>query len=59
LDLAIQGDQQQFLSPDMLIVKNHKGSDPKYKKKDDLFSLGLLVICLILNCQPKDLYIRD
>ena len=43
----------------MLIVRNHKGSDPKYQKKDDLFSLGLMIICLILECEPKELYKMD
>ena len=44
---------EQLLSPRMLEILNHEGSDPHYEREDDLYSLGLLVIILTLRVLPE------
>lgn len=59
MDLARQGDMEQLLSPRMLEILNHEGSDPNYEREDDLYSLGLLAILLALRSPPETLYTKD
>ena len=35
---------------------NLKGTKPDYNIEDDLFSLGMMVVAIVLRCSPKDLY---
>jgi hypothetical protein len=54
--LARGGDEHQLLSEKNLNILNLKGTKPDYNIEDDLFSLGLVVIVIVLKCSPKDLY---
>ena len=58
-DLARQGDQQQFLSAPLLNYLYYQGTDPKYNIHDDLYSLGLVVIAIVLEVEPKELFFVD
>lgn len=53
VDMAMQGDEQQFLSINMLTFMNNSGCWPIYDYEDDLFSLALLTIAIVLKCNPK------
>jgi hypothetical protein len=50
---------EQFLSPRMLDILNHEGSDPHYEREDDLYSLGLLTVLIALRALPEELYVKD
>ena len=38
---------------------NNEGTKPHYDLNDDLFSLGLLAIVLVLKCDPHSLYLGN
>lgn len=52
-----QGDKNQLLNDKNLFVVNNEGTKPDYELDDDLFSLGLLAIVLVLKCDPQSLYL--
>ena len=53
------GDQGQLLSEKNLVVLNNEGTRPEYELEDDLFSLALVVLLLVLQCEPEGLYLRS
>ena len=56
-DLARQGDDSQFLNTNLLDYLHYQGTDPQYEIEDDLFSLAMVILTIVLKCKPKDLYI--
>ncbi len=49
-DLAIRGDRTQFLSERLLACMASKALCPDYELRDDLFSLGLIVLGCATGC---------
>jgi hypothetical protein len=53
------GDRGQLLSEKNLVVLNNEGTRPEYELEDDLFSLALVALVLVLRCEPEGLYLRS
>ena len=56
-DLARQGDENQFLNDNLLDYLHYQGTDPQYEIEDDLFSLAMIILAIVLKCRPRELYI--
>lgn len=52
-DLARQGDKDQLLSRHLLNYLHYQGTDPHYTIEDDLFSLAMVIITVVLDCSPN------
>ena len=57
--MARQGDQNQILSSKLLNYLYYQGTAPHYTIEDDLFSLGLLIIIIVLGVDPREMYFID
>ena len=55
-DLASKGNREQFLSEKLLEHISHKSLNPSYELKDDLFSLGMIVLGLASGKGAGDFY---
>lgn len=51
-DFERQGDKKQLLSTSLLNYLYYQGTEPKYRLEDDLFSLGMIIIAIVLECTP-------
>jgi len=58
-DFERQGDTQQLLSSHLLNYLYYQGTEPKYTLEDDLFSLAMIVIAVVLGDKPEGLYFMD
>jgi hypothetical protein len=57
-DLARQGDHNQILSPKLLTLLQYESTLPDYEIEDDLFSLGLMIIAIVMRAHPREFYVQ-
>jgi hypothetical protein len=55
-DLAVKGNRDQFLSEKLLTSYYNKTVSPHYELRDDLFSLGMIVLATATQKTPGHFY---